>query len=104
MIHIKYDKNNPIAFNDGNIIAIANKIVKEHGSTDEFHYIEVGQDLFITAIRSAMCQTNVDHRNLVVDIVLDENNIQHITLTDKYRLSDYTNIPDLISDLLMPLL
>lgn len=104
MIHVKYNPNCPIAFNDGAILKIADKIVQEHGSTDEFHYIEVGQELFMSAIRSAMCQMNVDHQNLVVDIVLDEHNLQRITLNDKYRFSDYTNLPDLIGDILMPLL
>lgn len=104
MIHIKYDKNNPIAYNDGVIIEIAKQIVSEHGSTDDIHYLEVGQDLFIAAIRSVMCQSNVNVQNLTVDVVIDEHNIQRLTLDPFYRLSDYTNVPDVISDILFPLL
>lgn len=104
MIHITYDQNSTIAFNDGAIQKIAEKIVKEHGGTDEIHYLTVGQELFITAIRSFMRQTDVDYRNLTVDVVIDENNTQRLKLTDYYRFSDYTNLPDLISEILMPLL
>ena len=104
MIHITYDQNSTIAFNDGAIQKIAEKIVTEHGSTEEIHYLTVGQELFISAIRSFMRQHDVDYRNLTVDVVIDENNTQRLMLTDYYRFNDYTNLPDLISDILMPLL
>lgn len=103
MIRVKYDPNCPIAFNDGAIQKIAEKIVLEHGSTEEVHHLEVGQDLFVTAIRSFMRQYDVDYNNLTIDIVVGDE-IKTITLTDYYRLSDYTHIPDLVCEILMPLM
>ncbi len=103
MIHIIYNKDYPIALNDGAIIAVAQQIVAEHGSTEEVYTVTTGQDLFISAIRSAMCQEKVSHLNLSLDVVVGDDIIQRRTLTDCYRINDYTGIPDVISEILFPL-
>jgi hypothetical protein len=104
MIHVIYDKNGNVAYNDVQILSLAEQIVISHGSTEDVFYVHACQDLFLTSLRSYMKQHEIAHTNMTIDIVIDDINSQRVTLTDNYRLSDYTNIPDLISDILMPLL
>ncbi|AMM43931.1 hypothetical protein FDG95_gp368 [Pectobacterium phage vB_PcaM_CBB] len=102
MIHIIYDKNSPVAFNDAAIMKIADKIVKEHGSTEEIHECTVGQELFLSAIRSAMCVQGVSHENLVV-FAVDDEKIHRITINDCYSFETYVHFPNIVCEILMPL-
>ena len=103
MIHIIYNKNSPIAFNDGAIQKIAEKIVKEHGSTEEIHECTVGQELFLSAVRSVMRVQGVSHENLIV-FAIDGEQKHRITINDYYRFETYEYFPDVVCDILMPLL
>ena len=103
MIHITYDQNSPVAFNDAAIMKIADKIVKEHGSTEEIHECTVGQELFLSAIRSAMRVQGVSHENLVV-FAVDGEQTHRITINDYYRFETYEHFPDIVCEILMPLL